>query len=707
LDYWVIIPALDEEESLPIIIGKLKSLNSPPAKIIIVDNGSSDHTFQVSQDLGVIALQEPNRGYGNACLKGISYIKDLKPSEHPEYLVFMDADGSDDPEDIANILKPFENNHIQKNAIKIESVIGSRVLGSPEKGSLGTVQRFGNWLSCFLLKIMLRARFTDLGPLRAIRTETLFSLDMQDKNYGWTVEWQTKLALRNIPYKEVAVDYKNRKLGKSKVSGSIKGSVLAGIKILSTIFTLYVKDRLPKMQHAPWVRFLLLAHLLVFTSIFVSKSQSLLLIIVFFLAFTIMLIPDQKSQDFKSGTFYLWTGILIRFPLIFILPLLSDDFYRTIWDAQIILQGYNPYSYTPFEIFTLIQTTPSEFHNSFIHLPYYEKLNSQQFHSFYPPFQHLISVLAVLMGNISFGNFSNLGPYKSMIGLKMIFFIIEWANLYFLRRLLKNRTENLKYYAWNPLIIMEGIGNLHFEVPLTTGLLVFFFLKKKYNLTSGISLASSIWIKLTPILMLPFLFLKNFRKKSQRFNLISLLAPSFVFIFIWFALFWNHFKTQWDHGFGLYSHSFEFFSFFNRLLRLSLAKCNIPYGESGLWVWGIFVLTYTILLFLFLRNRKVSLEKYFFISLSMVFFFSPVLHPWYLIPWTTVGIILGYRSSILGGFLIISSYTYYQTATYQRYDLVVWATYILFFIFMIWEIYEHKFNRNLSRSISSSIRNLH
>ncbi|MCC5813936.1 MAG: glycosyltransferase family 2 protein [Leptospira sp.] len=707
MNYWVIIPALDEEESLPHTISKLLDLESSPKNIIVVDNGSSDNTFPIAKELGVIALQEPNRGYGNACLRGIDYIQNLNFKERPEYLVFMDADGSDDPLDIAKLLKPFQNSEKSKNSPRIESVIGSRVLGNPEKGSLGFVQKSGNWLSCFLLKIMLRARFTDLGPLRAIRTETLFALDMQDKNYGWTVEWQTKLALREIPYTEVAVNYKNRKLGKSKVSGSIKGSVLAGIKILSTIFTLYVKDRLPKMQRAPWIRFLFIAHLFAFTSLFVDKSQSLLLILIFFVGFVILLIPDKKPQDFKPGTFYLWTGILIRFPLIFILPLLSDDFYRTIWDAQVILQGFNPYSHTPSEIFTLIQTTPSEYMNSWIHLPYYEKLNSQNFHSFYPPLQHAFTVIAVLLGNLSFGNFSNLGPYKSMIGLKMIFFILEWANLYFLRRLLKNRTHNLKYYAWNPLIIMEGIGNLHFEIPLTTGLLLFFFLNKRNSYYSGLSLASSIWVKLTPILLLPFLIFKWIQRKTNPSRMAAVLIPSFVFIGIWLGLIWNNFATQWNHGIGLYSHSFEFFSSFNRLLRIALSYFNIAYSDTGLWVWVIFLFAYLLLILLLAKNKNSSLEKSFFLSLSLVFFFSPVIHPWYLIPWVSVGILLGYRSSIVGSFLILSSYTYYQTENYQRYDIVVWIAYILFFTFVAWELYEHKFNRNRSRSNSSSIRNIH
>ena len=179
----VIIPALNEEDAIAKVIGDIPT--DIVEEIIVVDNGSSDSTMQVAATAGATVLSEQLRGYGAACLKGINYVKESAPDT--EIIVFLDADYSDHPEELATVIEPILRDNI-------DMVIGSRALGEREKGSLTPVQAFGNWLSTKLLGLIYNARFTDLGPFRSIKFDKLLSLNMQDKNYGWTVEMQVKAA---------------------------------------------------------------------------------------------------------------------------------------------------------------------------------------------------------------------------------------------------------------------------------------------------------------------------------------------------------------------------------------------------------------------------------------------------------------------------------------------------------------------------------
>ncbi|MFK7787749.1 MAG: glycosyltransferase family 2 protein [Crocinitomicaceae bacterium] len=218
----VIIPAYNEEQS----IGKV--VNDIPRNIvehvIVVNNNSTDSTVEVAKKAGAIVLDEPRRGYGWACLKGIAHSKTL----NTEIVVFLDGDYSDYPQEIPDVIAPILETDM-------DMVIGSRVLGKREKGSLTPQQVFGNWLATRLIRLFYRAKFTDLGPFRAIKAESLEKLKMADKTYGWTIEMQIKAAKHKMKFCEVPVNYKKR-IGVSKVSGTIKGTVLAGIKIIFAVF---------------------------------------------------------------------------------------------------------------------------------------------------------------------------------------------------------------------------------------------------------------------------------------------------------------------------------------------------------------------------------------------------------------------------------------------------------------------------------------
>jgi glycosyltransferase involved in cell wall biosynthesis len=220
----VVIPAFNEEKSIGLVLQHIpKNLIT---EIVVANNNSKDNTSAVAASNGATVVFAPLPGYGNACLKALEHIR---VNGGCDIVVFIDADYSDYPEEMESLLQPI----IEKN---MDMVIGSRALGVREKGSMTPQQLFGNKLSVFLIKIIFRKTFTDLGPFRAITWSALEKLQMQDKNYGWTVEMQVKAIKQKLTFVEVPVSYRNRTGGVSKVSGSLKGSILAGFKIIKTIF---------------------------------------------------------------------------------------------------------------------------------------------------------------------------------------------------------------------------------------------------------------------------------------------------------------------------------------------------------------------------------------------------------------------------------------------------------------------------------------
>ncbi len=221
----VIIPAFNEENAVGKVIHDIPK--GIVDEIIVVNNNSTDKTAKSALKEGATVLFEAKKGYGNACLKGIAYLKEQR-KKTTDIVVFLDADYSDYPEQLIDLVKLIESN-------QIDLVIGSRSLGDREKGSMTVPQLFGNWLATSLMQFLFGAKFSDLGPFRAIRYTSLMQLDMQDKTYGWTVEMQVKAVKQKLRYCEIPVDYRNR-IGFSKISGTVKGTVLAGYKIITTIF---------------------------------------------------------------------------------------------------------------------------------------------------------------------------------------------------------------------------------------------------------------------------------------------------------------------------------------------------------------------------------------------------------------------------------------------------------------------------------------
>jgi glycosyltransferase involved in cell wall biosynthesis len=220
----LIIPALNEE---PVIGSTLAGIPASLFDLVVVaDNGSTDRTAAVAREAGAMVVREPERGYGAACLRAIAAL----PAEI-DAVVFLQADGSEDPTEALALLKPIDDG-------QADLVVGSRVLGIAEEGAIEPHQRFGNWLATTLIRLFFGHRYTDLGPFRAIRRGALDRLGMRDRNYGWTVEMQVRALQHRLRVLEVPVSYGNRRAGEGKVSANLTASVRAGVKILTTILRL-------------------------------------------------------------------------------------------------------------------------------------------------------------------------------------------------------------------------------------------------------------------------------------------------------------------------------------------------------------------------------------------------------------------------------------------------------------------------------------
>jgi glycosyltransferase involved in cell wall biosynthesis len=223
----VIIPAYNEEESLPLVLANIPKFVD---EVIVANNGSTDNTYEVAKKTGATVVNEEGKGYGAACLKAMEKIKD----EKFDIVVFLDGDYSDYPEEMNLVIEPIVKDDY-------DLVIGSRMIGKKEKGAMLPQAVFGNWLASFLIKLFWNYKFTDLGPFRAIKYSSLVKLNMQDRNFGWTVEMQIKAAKQKLKTIEVPVSYRKR-IGQSKVTGTFKGTIKASAKILWLIFISLFKE---------------------------------------------------------------------------------------------------------------------------------------------------------------------------------------------------------------------------------------------------------------------------------------------------------------------------------------------------------------------------------------------------------------------------------------------------------------------------------
>jgi hypothetical protein len=424
----VIIPALNEADSIGTVIGQLHSLDL--TRIRVVDNGSTDSTSRVTREAGAEVLIEPRRGYGATCWRGLQNVP-----EKVEWILFCDADGCDVLEDLPRLLAERDD---------ADFILGNRQATIEGRRALTLPQRFGNTLCGWLLRLAWGQQFGDLGPMRLIRRRTLEALAMKDRGFGWAVEMQATAAARGVRTIEVPVGYRRRRLGKSKISGTVRGMVLAGFTIIATLATVWWREGLGRRIDVPrgqtvmwWVGMLLLlagafwmapfGDLGVAGAIPPFLTGACLMASGFFLLLTV--------RDLRAGQFWV-TALAPRLVLLFAMyP--GNDIWRYMWEGMIQLRGFNPYALGP--------TAPEL---AAFRPEWWQQINNPSLTAIYPP-----------LAQLGFRLLAWIGP--SVILFKFAFTVTDLFVAWLLARRFGHRRALI--YAANPLVIYHFSGGGHLD----------------------------------------------------------------------------------------------------------------------------------------------------------------------------------------------------------------------------------------------------
>ncbi len=457
-----IIPAWNEEDTIRGVVSGLYSLNID--KVIVVNNGSSDNTKQHAYEEGAEVLTENRRGYGRACLTGIEHIP-----EGFDWILFCDADGSDDLSDLEKFWP-----HLDENDL----IIGNRRATKAGRKNLTPVQNFGNWLSGFLMKIGWGRGFHDLGPLRIIRKEALDALQMEDENFGWTVEMQAKALETNLRCQEIPVNYLDRQGGVSKISGSFTASFKAGTIILSTLGKLFLERKIIQTVILAFSILLLISGALALS--LKGNPATVSGAAPFFVGASVMIAGYLFSHLRKGWTPTILLGIALLLRLILIPMAPGDDVWRYLWEGMIQNHGFNPYNLSP-DSDTL----------SHLQTDWWSKINNKEATAIYPPLTQLIFRIACAFSS-------------SVLLFKLIFIL---ADLAICVLLLKAFGSASKLYLLNPLVIYCVAGGAHYEALFLLPLVAAWILWRKNDpayFFTGLLLGASISFKLVAVLAAAF-----------------------------------------------------------------------------------------------------------------------------------------------------------------------------------------------------------
>jgi hypothetical protein len=419
----VVIPALDEEEAIGAVIREI-----PPVvhEVIVVDNGSRDRTAEAARAAGATVVSEPRRGYGHACLAGIA------AAGAADVLVFLDGDHSDHPAQLVQVVAPILEG-------RADLVIGSRTLGRREAGAHPWHAVLGTRACVGLMNLLAGSKATDLGPFRAITAPALRRLDMRDRNYGWTVEMQVKAARQGLRVVEVPVDYRPR-IGRSKVSGTVRGTVGAGTKIVATI-----------LRHAgAW---LVAVAGLVLTGCVLAWALGPLPptrigphLGLFGVAFAAYLAALAASRGLSRRALHACLVLALGWRVLLVVapPLLSNDVNRYVWEGRVQVHGGNPYRWGD---------RPESPRWLPLRDAVYDGLNHKDYTAVYPPLFVLATRAVVAV-------------HDSLAAMKAFLVACELATLGVLALVLRRRRlplERLLVLAWSPLALVEIAGSGHNE----------------------------------------------------------------------------------------------------------------------------------------------------------------------------------------------------------------------------------------------------
>ncbi len=612
----VVIPAFNEEGAVGGVVDGLLARGF--TRVRVVDNGSTDGTGEVARAAGAEVIEEPRRGYGQACFTGC-----VDLPEDCDWILFCDADGSDDLDSIPRLVERAE---------KFDFVLGNRRATEAGRRHMTAVQNFGNWLATFLLRVLFGAAFHDLGPMRLIRRTTYEAMAMKDRGFGWTVEMQARAAQLGVRSVEEPVPYHPRRAGQSKVSGTIRGSVQAGIIILSTIgrFAVDVWQRPIR-----WVAAVLLltgaGAMMPF-----GDFRDVAATPWFLVGAGVMSLGFLASWAVRSVGPLVFFGVAVVARLILLPMEPGGDVWRYIWEGVVQNSGANPYTVAP--------DTPAL---ASLRADWWPKLNHASITAIYPPVAELVFRL------------------MAWISPTLLFFklVIVAADLGVVGLLWRRYRSAAMIYAWNPLVIYVFAGGAHYDalflLPLVAGWLVLVSANGSRNRVVGCALLGlSVALKYMSAPLAAFAVLMVWRRDGWRLasaaaGLVAL--PAVVGV----AIFWGRFGVHplGPEEFGQFARSAELIPRFVGEIWEKTVKMN------SVFVWPFAV----VILWRLWRSR--CLRAFGEEAFLATYVLSPVVHVWYFawaIPFAVASRNLGFR------WVSVSAFVYFCLEYRQAVSAPVW-----------------------------------
>lgn len=601
----VIIPALNEEASIGAVVAGLRGLGLE--RVRVVDNGSTDATVERARAAGAEVITEPRRGYGQACWTGAERLPD-----EVEWLLFCDADGSDDLRDVERLRA--------EAAAGADFVLGDRRARPEARAVMTPVQSFGNALSVALIRLGWGQHYRDLGPLRLVRRSLYERIGMRDRGFGWTIEMQVRAVELGARIVELPVGYERRKGGRSKISGTIKGSVQAGTIILSTIAALAWRRVSPRARLAgllvltgaallwphgaataanvPW----LLAAAAVLGAGFVS-------------AWKLALGPGAAAPP---GWWFWGVAVGARLLLLPMEP--GDDVWRYLWEGRVQLSGYSPFHYAPLaEELTELRTS------------WWGLINHPDKTAIYPPLLQLgFRGLAALLGD-------------AVWAWKLVFVAADLA----ICGLLAGRLGPARalLFAWNPLVLYATAGGAHFESLLLLPLVLAWLwwdAAEPAPRRAALALGCSIGVKWVTAPLLCWLVWRERGRPLRAAGLLALGVLPVGIALLWFRVEFGPLGALWPGEFVAKARGMDFLPWLVDLVRR-------PVEVSNAWIPWMFLPAAAAVLLL-ARRAVTAFEGYFTVLLLCL----PSVHPWYfvwLVPWAAITGHLGTRLLSLSGFV--------------------------------------------------------
>jgi len=635
----VVIPALNEEESLPEVLRVLRSQGMK--SIRVVDNGSRDRTSEVARAGGATVIEETKRGYGQACWTGTRHLPDAC-----EWIFFCDADGSDDLTRLPDFLKAAE---------QVPFVLGNRRASRSGRRNLTPVQNFGNALTTFLLRWGWGTRFHDLGPCRLIRRDVYESLQMNDRGFGWTIEMQAKIAGNRIPFVEIPVAYHPRQGGVSKISGNLQASARAGWIILSTLGKLWISEtRTQRLLTGGAAGMLLAGAWLMqpFGHFAVAGTVPLFLV-----AAAIMGSGFILSWSLRSLS-WLWFWVVAIGARLLLFPMFpGDDIWRYLWEGHIQWHGVCPYLFAPID--PVLQP---------IRTDYWPLINNAEYSAIYPPItQAIFKVLS--------------GLQDSVVVFKTFFILCDLLLCWLLAR--RFGWVRAALYAWNPLVLYNISGGAHYDILFLLALVLAWFSFEREGGSrswqkAAFWLGVSIGIKWVSAPLALWLCWRAWREKNRHLALKCGLWAGLPTLLAMGAIgCWIPLPDMAPREFALAARSAELIPKFIALF--------LPVTEGMNWIFLPPLAAVAGLLILRCR-RWTSMAEGFFFSL---FVLSPALHAWYflwMVPFAVVTRNWGTRWVSLSAFV----YFILQERTARNTDsdtnpwvLTWWETSLLYGPFLL------------------------